>query len=465
MGYNRGEKIPGYRGYIPGERPTTSADPVPIGAFFSFPDCYRPIQNKNLTRSPPSIVFPGRNHVIGHSYTEGTKLAEDAVIAMRAGHNPAGLVDLVESRPVGGKDLTMQKLQRGPREGGYFPLPVDESIGAPHLGKRKPLLDESLGLKDFRTSEVKVGTNGPGTMRAKPTASIPELPYSLKKTFTGREVKSTPDDYMGDDGQMPGYTGHLHGRQHTYGVSYGNSTRTAIHTEGDVVEGPEALLSKSGALNEFVEPKPQGTSQAELGERQRGIPGYGGHVPVKDFVLGQSYGKAVQLAPGAEDAIRAGALAEQLPGLVERRPSDHPELTMQTIKPTVRGHVIPYHAVPLPYRVSKGEVKVAFKTKGEDKKWRNVIQDDVREVSLFYCSLTVCPCELCVIQVMRATHKPPGYTGYVHGRQHVYGESAGKTTRRLRGQAFEDPTTSYELLNYKDKRPNYEDGDAPRTIG
>ena len=368
------------------------------------------------------------------------------MIAMRAGHNPAGLVDLVESRPVGGKDLTMQKLQRGPREGGYFPLPVDESIGAPHLGKRKPLLDESLGLKDFRTSEVKVGTNGPGTMRAKPTASIPELPYSLKKTFTGREVKSTPDDYMGDDGQMPGYTGHLHGRQHTYGVSYGNSTRTAIHTEGDVVEGPEALLSKSGALNEFVEPKPQGTSQAELGERQRGIPGYGGHVPVKDFVLGQSYGKAVQLAPGAEDAIRAGALAEQLPGLVERRPSDHPELTMQTIKPTVRGHVIPYHAVPLPYRVSKGEVKVAFKTRGEDKKWRNVIQDDVREV-------------------MRATHKPPGYTGYVHGRQHVYGESAGKTTRRLRGQAFEDPTTSYELLNYKDKRPNYEDGDVPRTIG
>ena len=115
--------------------------------------------------------------------------------------------------------------------------------------------------------------------------------------------------------------------------------------------------------------------------------------------------------------------------------------------------------------MSKGEVKVAFKTKGEDKKWRNVIQDDVREVSLFYCSLTVCPCELCVIQVMRATHKPPGYTGYVHGRQHVYGESAGKTTRRLRGQAFEDPTTSYELLNYKDKRPNYEDGDAPRTIG
>jgi len=119
---------------------------------------------------------------------------------------------------------------------------------------------------------------------------------------------------------------------------------------------------------------------------------------------------------------------------------------MQTIKPTVRGHVIPYEPVPLPYRVSKGEVKVEFKTKGEDKKWRNVIQDDVREV-------------------MRGTHKPPGYTGYTHGKQHVYGESTGKMTRRLRGQAFEDPTTSYDLLNYKDKRPNYEDGDAPRTIG
>ena len=191
------------------------------------------------------------------------------MIAMRAGHNPAGLVELLESRPVGGKDLTMQKLQRGPREGGYFPLPVDESIGAPHLGKRKPLLDESLGLKDFRLSEVKVGTNGPGTMRAKPTASIPELPYSLKKTFTGREVKTTPDDYAGDDGQMPGYTGHLHGRQHTYGVSYGNSTRTVTHARADVAQGPEALLAKSGALNDFVEPKPQGASQAEMGQRER----------------------------------------------------------------------------------------------------------------------------------------------------------------------------------------------------
>ena len=83
----------------------------------------------------------------------------------------------------------------------------------------------------------------------------------------------------------------------------------------------EAILAKSGALNDFVEPKPQGASQAETGERGRGIPGYGGHVPVKDFVLGQTYGAAVKLAPGAEDAIRSGARAEQLPGLVERRPT------------------------------------------------------------------------------------------------------------------------------------------------
>ena len=52
--------------------------PVPIGAFFSFPDCYRPIQNKNLTRSPPSIVThcggggrgqKAKDYLLGLGYT------------------------------------------------------------------------------------------------------------------------------------------------------------------------------------------------------------------------------------------------------------------------------------------------------------------------------------------------------------------------------------------------------------
>ena len=52
------------------------------------------------------------------------------------------------------------------------------------------------------------------------------------------------------------------------------------------------------------------------------------------------------------------------------------------------------------------------------------------------------------------------------GAQHVYGESVGKLTRRLHGGAtnLDDPTTSYDLLNYKDKRPNYMDGNMPTCL-
>ena len=77
------------------------------------------------------------------------------------------------------------------------------------------------------------------------------------------------------------------------------------------------------------------------------------------------------------------------------------------------GKPVPYVAEPLPYRVSKGTVRQPFKERGEDNKWRDVIQDDVREV-------------------MEGTHKPVGWTGHTHGKQHVYGESVGKMTRRLR---------------------------------
>jgi hypothetical protein len=70
-------------------------------------------------------------------------------------------------------------------------------------------------VKDFRLTEVGVGTNGPGTMKAVQSASLPQLPYSLKKFFTGQETKSAPETHEG--GSMPGYTGHQHAGQHVYG--------------------------------------------------------------------------------------------------------------------------------------------------------------------------------------------------------------------------------------------------------
>jgi hypothetical protein len=108
---------------------------------------------------------------------------------------------------------------------------------------------------------------------------------------------------------------------------------------------------------------------------------------------------------------------------------------------------VPYVATPLPYRVSKGVVRVAFKERGLDNKWRNVVPEDIREVQ-------------------EAKHRIVGYTGHTHGSQHVYGESVGKMTRRLHGGAdhLGQPHTSYDLLNYKDARPNYQDDNAPACL-
>ena len=66
----------------------------------------------------------------------------------------------------------------------------------------------------------------------------------------------------------------------------------------------------------------------------------------------------------------------------------------------------------------------------------------------------------------QAKHRIVGYTGHTHGAQHVYGESVGKVTRRLHGGAanLDQPHTTYDLLNYKDKRPNYEDGNNPNCL-
>jgi hypothetical protein len=60
------------------------------------------------------------------------------------------------------------------------------------------LLHAQLGVKDFRLTTVSVGTNGPGTMKAKQAASLPQLPYSLKKFFTGQEIKSAPETHAGE---------------------------------------------------------------------------------------------------------------------------------------------------------------------------------------------------------------------------------------------------------------------------
>lgn len=287
-------------------------------------------------------------------------------------------------------------------------------------------------MKDFRLTEVSVGTNGPGTMKAVQSASLPQLPYSLKKFFTGQETKSAPEVHEG--GSMPGYTGHQHAGQHVYGMSYGHTTR---RLQGDP---SETMQQRSDKHIGYVDWRPPGELLAEKGKK---IPGYQGFIPAKDnHIFGKTYGNATTLAPEAEATMRRGGNASALEDLVETRPNGKPDMYAQAHTGDV-----PYEAKPLPYRVSKGVVDIQYKQQGGDRKWRDVVPDDIREVQ-------------------QAKHRIVGYTGHTHGAQHVYGESVGKVTRRLHGGStnLEQPHTTYDLLNYKDKRPNYEDGNAPSCL-
>ena len=353
-----------------------------------------------------------------------TRRAQVAVDTMRAGGNPAGHPALVESRPVGEQHLYAQVAPLGP--------PEPPRLGQPHVGKRKPLLDETKGVRDFRNARVGVGTNGFGSMRAVPTASLAPTPFGNKIPFTGREKgeKTLPSDYPPPVGHMPGYTGHLHASKHIYGKSYGHTSRQLV-VEADAAGSDEPTTPPS----------------REFETRRAHIPGYTGHVPVKDVEIhGVSFGRATGLAPGAERAIKAGAVGAAMPSLSESRPAGEPERYAQALLPTVPGKPVPYVAQPLAYRLSKGAVDVsAFKERGEDNKWRAARGEDVAEV-------------------IRGEHRVPGCTLYTHGRNHVFGESSAKMTRRLRGGHMTNPTTSVELLHFRDARPQAGNSNAPEIL-
>ena len=206
-----------------------------------------------------------------------TRRAQVAVETMRAGGNPAGHPALVESRPVGEQPLYAQVAPLGP--------PEPPRLGQPHVGKRKPLLDETKGVRDFRNARVGVGTNGFGSMRAAPTASLAPTPFGNKIPFTGREKgeKTLPSDYPPPVGHMPGYTGHLHASKHLYGKSYGHTSRqlvTEAEGGGGGIDAAEpstppslgAHLRVSGRLSGYAEHNPQGTRGWDDANRRAHIP-------------------------------------------------------------------------------------------------------------------------------------------------------------------------------------------------
>ncbi|GBG59149.1 hypothetical protein CBR_g32166 [Chara braunii] len=64
--------------------------------------------------------------------------------------------------------------------------------------------------------------------------------------------------------------------------------------------------------------------------------------------------------------------------------------------------------------------------------------------------------------VVQARHQLTGYTGHIHGAQHVFAESYGHKTRRLR----EHPKdyTSDSLIDFADDRPNARPYEVPPLL-
>ena len=90
--------------------------------------------------------------------------------------------------------------------------------------------------------------------------------------------------------------------------------------------------------------------------------------------------------------------------------------------------------VPLMLHMGKGMMQHTFQERGADHKLRDKACTDMSMVS-------------------RAKHQLVGYTGHVHGEQHMFAKSYGETTRKLNGLNA-SASVDDDLLYYADARPH-----------
>eukprot|EP00239_Pterosperma_sp_CCMP1384_P007777 CAMPEP_0197847448 /NCGR_PEP_ID=MMETSP1438-20131217/6245_1 /TAXON_ID=1461541 /ORGANISM="Pterosperma sp., Strain CCMP1384" /LENGTH=378 /DNA_ID=CAMNT_0043459377 /DNA_START=104 /DNA_END=1240 /DNA_ORIENTATION=+ len=356
--------------------------------------------------------IPGmKNHVIGKRYTDASNKAEECTAVLRDGGNPSGLESLVDDRPQGRHNLYAQVANHGPQE--------QPQLAPPHVGKRIPMKNPAHGEVDFRTMPKVIGGLGDHQTQVIKSASLPTLPYSNKKFVTKKVyAEELPAEAKDASGMVPGYTGHQHAAQHVFSKSYGSTTRELA---GDNAE----TTDKSKNFLLYGEERPVGDKFTSAHR----IPGYQGYIPGKDnHIYGKTYGASTELAPMTEDLLRSGANVNSAVELVDHRPQGRVELYAQSFN--INPNEPPK---PLEVHMGKGMVNVQYTEKGVDYKIREKVADDIREVK-------------------EAKHRVVGYTGHVHGDQHVYAASYGKMTRSLQKQS--NPVTSDELLYWQDDRPH-----------
>jgi len=258
------------------------------------------------------------------------------------------------------------------------------------------------------------------TLPTKPTASMPGLSFQTRE-FVGRKAptEEIPSSVKLDNKHIPGYTGHLHGEQHVFGTSFGETSHRLQNSALDTTGTSMNLLG-------FGEGRPQAPLLQGGGAR---IPGYTGHIPAKDrHIYGHTYGSSALLAKTAVAEQREGGSAAALPQLVDHRPQGRVDLYTQepdadlarTAELRDRSAVLPPH---LKMTVDKFVAAKAKTTKAAQ-----------------------------LEQFRQSAHCLPGYTGHIHGDQHVYGTTYGKTTGQLLEHGTAKQITS-DLIKFEDARP------------
>lgn len=203
------------------------------------------------------------------------------------------------------------------------------------------------------------------TLPTKQTASLPALSFQSQE-FVGRKVPSEqiPDNVKTGNVQIPGYTGHLHGMQHIFGLSFGETSHrlkaSAKHTMRSSLElldfgdyRPQAPLLQGdgdripGYTGKCSMPPAAAVSPVDMGSTTAQVPGtrgahehrisrrrvscaLAGHIPAKDrHIYGHTYGQSTLLAQDAVSAQKAGEPAGALPQLVDHRPQGRVDLYTQ----------------------------------------------------------------------------------------------------------------------------------------
>uniref|UniRef100_A0A7S0WLB7 Uncharacterized protein n=1 Tax=Pyramimonas obovata TaxID=1411642 RepID=A0A7S0WLB7_9CHLO len=361
---------------------------------------------------------PGmRNHVIGRRYAEATCRAGECAEVLREGKNPSDLVGSLDDRPQGRHFLYAQMAKSAP-DG--IPRLVD-----PHFGKRKPLLNgAATGEVDYRLVPKVIGGLGDHTMKTVKSVSISQLPYANRRFVTRKEY---PEEGLAADdaghAQVPGYTGHQPGAQHLYAKPYGQIS-------SDLKSAAKQPTERAKQFMCYADDRPTGKSLQAFNATRLQIPGYQGFIPGKDnHVYGRTCGDGAKLALEACTLMKQGQDPSHMEQLVDYRPQGRVDLYAERqIKN--RHHT----AVPLMLHMGKGMMQHSFQERGPDHKLRDKACTDMSTVS-------------------QAKHKLVGYTGHIHGEQHMFAKSYGETTRELNGLNASHSVDD-DLLYYADTRPH-----------